>query len=76
MTYHTQDKLRAEFTQFLKVMVTRAKMNYIKKYCAPMDTVSLEELSDWGIPSTSMKLPQSDTALILKWRHWQKLLRN
>ncbi|MDO5400182.1 MAG: sigma-70 family RNA polymerase sigma factor [Eubacteriales bacterium] len=63
MTYHiqTNDRLRAEFTQFLKIMVTRAKLNYIKKYRTSEETVSLEELSDWGIPSTSMKLPQSNT---------------
>lgn len=61
MTYNMQDRLRAEFTQFLKIMVSRAKINYIKKYCASAETVSLEELSEQAIPSTSLKLPHSNT---------------
>lgn len=63
MTYNTNtnDRLRAEFTQFLKIMVTRSKINYIKKYCVSEVPISLEDLSDWEMPSTSMKLSQSNT---------------
>lgn len=57
----TKDILRAKFTKYLKIMVARAKLNYIKKYCAAEKTVSLEQLSDRGVPSTGMKLPQSNT---------------
>lgn len=58
---NADEKLRAEFTRFLEVMVQRAKLNYLAKYKTKVDYISLEEVPEQAQPSDEIHLPHSQT---------------
>lgn len=58
---NADEKLRAEFTRFLEVMVHRAKLNYLAKYKAKVDYISLDEVPEQAQPSDEIHLSHSQT---------------